>query len=156
MFFLVVKFSIYLNRHVSVMCVRFHENISNVFNLQSGHEYMVQMTVFNIQRAITAKVGKPELWFGGTDRWTLKFRTISNNSSLLFVVGHKKEKIWAYLKATSKISCSLKHIFAEIFINYRSTINVFYGTVRRWKKKFNSWLVDQKCTKFRKAKVCIL
>ena len=32
-----------------------------VFNLQSGHEYMVEMAVFNVQRAITPKLGKPEL-----------------------------------------------------------------------------------------------
>ena len=34
-----------------------------VFNLQSGQEYMVEMAMFNVQRAITPKVGKPELWF---------------------------------------------------------------------------------------------
>ena len=33
-----------------------------VFNLQRGHEYIVEMAMFNIQRAITPKVGKPELW----------------------------------------------------------------------------------------------
>ena len=34
-----------------------------VFNLQSGHEYMIEMAMFNVQRAITLKVGKPELRF---------------------------------------------------------------------------------------------
>ena len=34
-----------------------------VFNLQSGHEYMVEKAMFYIQRGITSKVGKPELWF---------------------------------------------------------------------------------------------
>ena len=36
-----------------------------VFNLQSRHEYMVEMAMFNVQRAITPKlkVGKPELRF---------------------------------------------------------------------------------------------
>ena len=34
-----------------------------VFNLQSGHEYMVEMAMFNVQRAITPKVGKPVLRF---------------------------------------------------------------------------------------------
>ena len=34
-----------------------------VFNLQSGHEYMVDTAMFNVQRAITLKVGKPELQF---------------------------------------------------------------------------------------------
>ena len=33
------------------------------FNLQSGHEYMVEMAMFNVQRSITPKVGKPELQF---------------------------------------------------------------------------------------------
>ena len=27
------------------------------FNLQSGHEYTVEITMFNVQRAITPKVG---------------------------------------------------------------------------------------------------
>ena len=34
-----------------------------VFNLQSRHKYMVEMDMFKVQRAITPKVGKPELWF---------------------------------------------------------------------------------------------
>ena len=35
----------------------------NVFNLQSGHEHMKEMAMFNVQRVITPKLGKPELWF---------------------------------------------------------------------------------------------
>ena len=34
-----------------------------VLNLQSGHKYMVEMAMFNVQRTITPKVGKPELQF---------------------------------------------------------------------------------------------
>ena len=34
-----------------------------VFNLQSGHEYMVEMAMFNLQRTTTPKVGIPQLWF---------------------------------------------------------------------------------------------
>ena len=34
-----------------------------VFNLQSRHKYMVKMAMFNVQRTITPKVGKPELRF---------------------------------------------------------------------------------------------
>ena len=34
-----------------------------VFNIQSGREYMVEMDTFNVPRAITLKVGKPELRF---------------------------------------------------------------------------------------------
>ena len=34
-----------------------------VFNLQLGQGYMVEMAMFNVQRAITPKVGKPELLF---------------------------------------------------------------------------------------------
>ena len=32
-----------------------------VFNLQSGHEYMVEMAMLNVQMVITPNVGKPEL-----------------------------------------------------------------------------------------------
>ena len=43
---------------------KFHENIlKTVFNLQSGHNYMVEIAMFNVQRAITPKEGNPELWF---------------------------------------------------------------------------------------------
>ena len=34
-----------------------------VFNLQSRHKSMVVMAIFNVQRAITLKVGIPELGF---------------------------------------------------------------------------------------------
>ena len=34
-----------------------------VFSLQSRHQYMAEMTLFNVQSAITLKVGKPELQF---------------------------------------------------------------------------------------------
>ena len=37
--------------------VKFHENISSGFKVMEGHE------IVNTQRAITPKVGKPELWF---------------------------------------------------------------------------------------------
>ena len=33
----------------------------SVFNSKSGNEYMVEMVMFHVQRAITPKVGKPEL-----------------------------------------------------------------------------------------------
>ena len=41
------------------ICEKFHNNISKVFNLQSGHKYMAEMAIFNVQRAITPKVCKP-------------------------------------------------------------------------------------------------
>ena len=34
-----------------------------VFDLESRHEYMVEMAIFNVQRAVTSKVGKQELRF---------------------------------------------------------------------------------------------
>ena len=43
--------------------MKFHENISNTFKIWSGHMCMVEMAIFNIKRAITLKVGKPELRF---------------------------------------------------------------------------------------------
>ena len=33
-----------------------------VLMLQSGHEYVVELAIFNVQRAITPKVCNPELW----------------------------------------------------------------------------------------------
>ena len=53
----------------------------------------------------------------------------------------KNEEKRAHIKACSKIGCSLKLIFAEISVVYGST-NVSYDTVCRWKKKFDSGLVD--------------
>ena len=35
----------------------------NVFNLQGGHHYIIEMAKFNVQRTIIRKVGKPELGF---------------------------------------------------------------------------------------------
>ena len=55
----------------------------------------------------------------------------------------KKEEIRAYIKAHSKIGCSLKQIFAEISVVYRSS-NVSYDTVLSWKKKFDSRLESTK------------
>ena len=49
----------------------------------------------------------------------------------------KEEEIQAYIKARSKIRCSLKNILIEISVDYRSTY-VSYEMVCRWKKKFNS------------------
>ena len=34
-----------------------------VFNSHSGRDYMVEMAIFNVQRAITPKVGNPKLCF---------------------------------------------------------------------------------------------
>ena len=48
---------------VLYICEKFHNKISNGFNLQSGHEYMAEMAKFNAQRRITPKVGKPLLRF---------------------------------------------------------------------------------------------
>ena len=43
-----------------------------VFNLQSGHKYMVEMATFNVQRAITPKVGKVGLQFMNSARRLIK------------------------------------------------------------------------------------
>ena len=51
----------------------------------------------------------------------------------------KKEEIRSYIKACSKIGYSLKQIFAEISVVYRST-NVSYDMVCRRKKKSDSGL----------------
>ena len=43
--------------------VNFMKICQTVSSTQSGHEYMVEMAIFNVQRAITSKVGNPVLSF---------------------------------------------------------------------------------------------
>ena len=49
----------------------------------------------------------------------------------------KKDEIWAYIKARSKLGCSLKKLMTEISTAFGPSC-VSYDTVRRWKKKFES------------------
>ena len=49
----------------------------------------------------------------------------------------KENEIRAYIKARSKLGCSLKKLMTEIFTAFGHSC-VSYDTVRRWKKKFES------------------
>ena len=49
----------------------------------------------------------------------------------------KKDEKQAYIKARSKLGCSLKKLMTEISTAFGPSC-VSYGTVRRWKKKFES------------------
>ena len=49
----------------------------------------------------------------------------------------KKDEIRAYIKARSKLGCSLKKLMTEIATAFGPSC-VSYDTVRRWKKKFES------------------
>ena len=49
----------------------------------------------------------------------------------------KKDEIRAYIKARSKLGCSLKKLMTEISTAFGPSC-VSYGTVRRWKKKIES------------------
>ena len=53
--------------HVVLGCFTFVRNFiiisRTVFYLLSGHEYMVEMAMFNVRRAITPEVSKPEVRF---------------------------------------------------------------------------------------------
>ena len=42
---------------VLYVCVHFVKISRTVFNMQSGHEYMVEMAMFDVQRAISSKAG---------------------------------------------------------------------------------------------------
>ena len=50
--------------HVFAWCITFVRSFikisGTVFKLQSGHRYIVEMVMFNVQRAKTSKVDKPE------------------------------------------------------------------------------------------------
>ena len=52
-----------------------------VFNLQSGHKYMVEMAMFSVQRAKTPKVGKQGLQFMGSARCLIKTLNLYEVSS---------------------------------------------------------------------------
>ena len=49
----------------------------------------------------------------------------------------KKDEIRAYIKAHSKLGCSLKKLMTEISTAFGPSC-VSYDTVQRWKKKFES------------------
>jgi histone-lysine N-methyltransferase SETMAR len=50
---------------------------------------------------------------------------------------NKKDEIQAYIKARSKLGCSLKQLMTELSTAYGPSC-VSYDTVRRWEKKFES------------------
>ena len=50
---------------------------------------------------------------------------------------NQKDEIRAYIKARSKLGCSLKQLMTELSTAYRPFC-VPYDSVRRWKKKFES------------------
>ena len=55
----------------------------------------------------------------------------------------KKDEIRAYIKACSKLGCSLKKLMTEISTAFGPSC-VSYDTVRRWKKKFESGVESMK------------
>ena len=55
----------------------------------------------------------------------------------------KKDEIRAYIKAHSKLGCSLKKLMTEISTAFGPSC-VSYDTVRRWKKKFESGVESSK------------
>ena len=51
-----LRFLSYANCIIVIyICIKFRENISNSFKLQSGH--ITEITIFKVQRATTPKVG---------------------------------------------------------------------------------------------------
>ena len=49
---------------------------------------------------------------------------------------NQKDKIRGYIKARSKLVCSLKQLMTELSTTYGPSC-VSYDTIRRWKIKFN-------------------
>ena len=61
----------------------------------------------------------------------------------------KKDEIRAYIKARSKLGCSLKQLRTELSTAYGPSC-VSCDTVQRWKKKFESSVESiKKCTEIR-------
>ena len=72
----------------------------------------------------------------------MPFEYTQSETTVVKMVGKsvfKKEEIRAYIKALSKICCSLKQVFPQTSVVYGST-NVSNDMVRKWKKKYNSGL----------------
>ena len=61
----VTSYSFFFILHVVSWCFAFVRILIIISPrvLKNGHGYMVEMVIFNVQRAITPKVGKPELGF---------------------------------------------------------------------------------------------
>ena len=78
-----------------------------------------------------------------TQTWTTGVTTIALlvlRTGELKMVGrsvNKKDEIRAYIKARSKLGCSLKKLMTEISTAFGPSC-VSYDTVWRWKKKFES------------------
>ena len=74
--------------------------------------------------------------------WQSHFFSKKNSAYLritrwLVEASTKKDEIRAYIKARSKLGCSLKKLMTEISTAFGPSC-VSYDTVRRWKKKFES------------------
>ena len=62
---------------------------------------------------------------------------IDNCSKMVGRSLNQKDEIRAYIKARSKIDCSLEQLMTELSTAYRPS-SVSYDSVRSWKKKFDS------------------
>ena len=69
------RFPTYRADMVLYICEKFHENISNGFQLTMRTQVqMLEMVRFTVQRAINPKVCKPGLWFISSARCLIKFK----------------------------------------------------------------------------------
>ena len=55
----------------------------------------------------------------------------------------QEDEIWAYIKALSKLSCSLKQVMTELSTAYGPSCES-YDTVRHWINKFRSGVTSIK------------
>ena len=77
-----------------------------VFNLLSGHEYMVEMAMCNVQRAITPKVAKSELRFKYHERYQ-SYRADNNSFQLTeWTLAHDRNVYFQYLQCS--MGCNSK------------------------------------------------
>ena len=81
----------------------------------------------------------------------MPFEYIQSLTTVVKMVGrsiNKKDEIQAYIKARSKLGCSLKQLMTELSTAYGPSC-VSYDTVRQLKKKFETGVESIKCTEIR-------
>ena len=134
------------------ICVKFQQTSGMVFNLQSGHEYIVEMVIFNIyyvQWAATPKVGSPEL------RFFFVFCTLSYGA-LIFVKsfikiygtifnlqsGHKHMVEMAMFHVQRAITPCVLHIVLVLYIYVKFGENISDGIKVMQRTRMKEALTD--------------
>ena len=116
-----------------------------VFNLQSGHKYMVEMAMFNFQRAITQKVGKLELQFMcSACRLTViyicvKFlKNITNSIRVMEWTGVHGRNGYVQCSKGNNSKCRLTRVMVHVFCTLSHGVLHWCEVSRKYLKRYQS------------------